>query len=66
MTGEYKPGDRVEKEDEWLVFPGDMVGYTIDYSSDDGIIFEKIIVWEDQKLRDRIVELLNKYGERDA
>lgn len=62
--GEYKPGDRIESE-EFFVVQRDQVGYTIDYTGDNGVIFELVVVWENEKLRDRIVELLNKYGEKD-
>jgi hypothetical protein len=64
MNGEFKPGTSVEK-DELLVYSGDSIGYTIEFQEDDDTEcppYEAIVVWDDQKLRDRIVELLNKYG----
>jgi hypothetical protein len=64
MNGEFKPGTTVEK-DELLVMAGDAVGYTIDFEENDdteGISYEAIVVWENVNLRDRIIELLNKYG----
>lgn len=64
-NGEFKSGTQIEK-DELLVIAKDQVGYTIDYLGDDGAYFETVIVWEDEKLRNRIVELLNRYGEEDA
>jgi hypothetical protein len=65
MDGDgFRAGSEIEK-DELLVVSEDTTGYTIDYIGDDGAAFEMIIVWEDRKLRDRIVELLNKYGESD-
>lgn len=63
MDGEFKQGSRYDKEEAFLVFPGDMIGYTIDYISDEECHFEKIIVWEDESLRNLIVELLNKHYE---
>ena len=62
----FKPGDTIEKEEEFIVYPGGQVGHTIDFVGDDGISFEVIIVWDDARLRDRIVELLNKYGVENA
>jgi hypothetical protein len=66
MVGDFRQGDRIEKDEEFIVFPGGSVGYTIDFITDEDHHFEKIIVWEDDRLRDRIVELLNRYGEKDA
>lgn len=60
----FKAGTEISK-DEFIVIDEDTTGYTIDYIGDDGASFELVIVWEDQKLRDRIVELLNRYGEKD-
>jgi hypothetical protein len=65
MEGNYKTGDRIEKEDDFVIFSSDMVGYTIDYIGDDECQFEAIVVWENEPLRNRIVELLNRYGEAD-
>lgn len=59
----YKSGPTIDKDEVLLVQDGS-IGYTIDYIGDDGAAFEAIIVWEDEALRDRIVELLNKYGEK--
>jgi hypothetical protein len=64
-NGEFKSGTQIEK-DELLVIAKDQIGYTIDYIGDDGASFEMVVVWEDEKLRNRIVELLNRYGEEDA
>jgi hypothetical protein len=61
MDGEFKPGDRIEDEDDWIVVPGDLIGYTIDYSGEAGCHFRKIVVWEDEALRDLIIKLLNRY-----
>lgn len=58
---EFKNGSTVEK-DELLVIQGESVGFTIDRYWDNGIAFEAVIVWEDEKLRNRIVDLLNRYG----
>jgi hypothetical protein len=63
-NGEFKYGIVVEKE-EFLVCAADEVGHTIDYSTEEGLSHQVIIVWDDEKLRDRIVELLNKYGMED-
>jgi hypothetical protein len=57
----FKPGTQIDKDEALLVAEG-TTGYTIDYIGDDGVAFEVVIVWEDRKLRDRIVELLNRYG----
>lgn len=59
----FKAGDKIENKEEFLVFSGDVEAYTIDYITDDGYEFEKIIVFGDEKLRNRIVDLLNSYGE---
>ena len=67
MNGEFKPGEDVAK-DELLVVAGDAVGYTIVIEDDDdteGLFVESIIVWDNPQLRDRIIELLNKYGVGD-
>jgi hypothetical protein len=65
MNGqEFKAGTEIDK-DEFLIIAEGTTGYTIDYIGEDGISFETIIVWEDRKLRDRIVELLNRYGTED-
>lgn len=62
--GEFKTGTDIEK-DEILLVSENATGYTIDRIGDDGASFEVVIVWEDRRLRDRIVELLNRYGEKD-
>lgn len=64
MNGEFKPGTTV-KQDDFIVIASDSVGYTIDFAEDDdteGMSYEAIVVWDDMELRDRIIELLNKYG----
>lgn len=65
MDGDFKVGATIEKN-EFLLVQDNAVGYTIDYISDDGVTFELVIVWEDEALRNRIIELLNRYGEKDA
>lgn len=61
MSGEFKNGTTVEK-DEVVLLSEDEVGYTIDYIGDDDVVFEAVVVWGDEKLRNRIVELLNEHG----
>ena len=65
MNGEFKPGGGIHDEEEFVVIPIGATGYTIDYATEDEIFFEKIIVWGDERLRDRIIELLNRHGEKD-
>ena len=64
MDGEFKSGTTIEKE-EMLVVAADSIGYTIDFVGEDDYSFEAIVVWENEALRNRIVELLNKYGVKD-
>jgi hypothetical protein len=65
MNGQgFKAGDEIDQK-EFLVITEGTTGYTIDYSGEDGLSFEVVIVWEDEKLRNRIVELLNRYGTED-
>lgn len=64
MSGEYKTGSSIEK-DELVVIQDGVVGYTVDYIGDDGCMFEAVIVWENERLRNRIIELLNRYGVED-
>ena len=61
MDKEFKSGTEIEAE-ELLVLQGQETGYTIDYVSDDVVDFEVIVVWGNERLRNRIVELLNTYG----
>ena len=63
--GEFKAGTELENDEDFLVFTGNTPGYTIDRISDEGVDFEQIVVWGDERLRDRIVELLNRYGMKD-
>ena len=60
-NGEFKSGTSLEN-DEMLVLSKDSIGYTIDFVDDDSVSFEQIVVWDDERLRNRIVDLLNKYG----
>ena len=60
-NGEFKSGTSLES-DEMLVLSKDSIGYTIDFVDDDSVSFEQIVVWDDERLRNRIVDLLNKYG----
>jgi hypothetical protein len=60
----FRAGSQIEKE-EFLVISEGSDGYTIDYVDEDAVCFEVVVVWEDRKLRDRIVELLNKHGTED-
>jgi len=64
MNGEFTSGTRVEAE-EMLVLSGNETGYTIDFIGDDEVNFEVVVVWGDEALRNRIVELLNRYGVKD-
>ena len=64
MNGEFKPGTTVEKDD-FIVLAAEAVGHTIDFVEDDDteeMSYEAIVVWDNPELRDRIIELLNKYG----
>ena len=65
MNGQgFKIGSEIEKN-EFVVIAEGTTGYTIDYIGDEDASFEVVIVWEDERLRNRIVELLNRYGLED-